>query len=72
VKSPDVDDMKKLKRLVCYLRYTKDLCLTLETDWLQIVKWWVDTSFAVHQDMHSHPGGAMSLAKGAIYSASTR
>ena len=72
VKSPDVDDMKKLQRLVRYLRDSKKLCLTLEADDLQIIKWWVDASFAVHQDMRSHTGGAMSLGKGAIYSVSTR
>ena len=72
VKSPDVDDMKKLRRLVCYLRHTKELCLTLEADNLQIVKWWVDASFAVHPDMRSHTGGVLSLGKGAIYSTSTR
>ena len=72
VKSPDLDDMKKLRRVVCYLRDTKELCLTLEADNLQIVKWWVDASFAVHQDMRSHTGGVMSLGKGAIYSVSTR
>jgi Reverse transcriptase (RNA-dependent DNA polymerase) len=72
VKSPDVDDMKKLQRLVRYLRDSKELCLTLEADDLQIVKWWVDASFAVHQDMRSHTGGTMSLGKGAVYSVSTR
>ena len=72
VKSPDVDDMKKLRRLVCYLRCTKALCLTLEADNLQVVKWWVDASFAVHQDMRSHTGGVLSLGKGAVYSVSTR
>ena len=72
VKSPDVDDIKKLQRLVRYLRDSKNLCLTLEADDLQIIKWWVDASFAVHQDMRSHTGGAMSLGKGAVYSVSTR
>jgi hypothetical protein len=72
VKSPDVDDMKKLRRLVCYLRGTKALCLTLEADDLQVVRWWVDASFAVHQDMRSHTGGVLSLGKGAVYSVSTR
>ena len=37
-----------------------------------MIKWWVDASFAVHQDMRSHTGGTMSLGKGSIYSASVR
>jgi hypothetical protein len=72
VQSPDIDDYKKLRRVVSYLRDTKELCLTLEADNLQMIKWWVDASFAVHQDMRSHTGGVMSLGKGAIYSMSTR
>ena len=32
VKSPDEDDQKKLKRVLCYLRGSIDLILALETD----------------------------------------
>jgi hypothetical protein len=46
--------------------------LTLEASSLQIVKWWVDASFAVHKDMRSHTGGSMTLGKGIIYGTSTR
>ena len=72
VQKPDVDDYKKLSRVVCYLRGTKLLPLTLEANDLQIIQWWVDASFAVHRDMRSHTGGTMSLGKGAIYSTSVR
>ena len=72
VSGPDIDDYKKLGRVMCYLRSTKELCLTLEADDLQVIKWWIDASFAVHADMRSHTGGTMSLGRGAIYSASTR
>jgi hypothetical protein len=72
VKEPDVDDYKKLRRMIQYLRATRQLFLTLEADNLQVVKWWVDASFAVHPDMKSHTGGAMSLGKGAVYGASIR
>ena len=72
VKSPDTDDYKKLGRVVKYLRQTPDLYLTLEADDLQVMKWWVDASFAVHNDMRSHTGATMSLGKGSIYSTSTR
>ena len=72
VKAPDKDDYKKLTQLVKYLRGTASLPLTLEANSLQIVKWWVDASYAVHPDMKSHTGGMMSLGKGTIYGASTR
>jgi hypothetical protein len=72
VKRPDVDDYKKLERVIKYLRGTPDLALTLEADNTHVVKWWADASFAVHTDMRSHTGGTMSLGKGSVYSASTR
>jgi hypothetical protein len=48
------------------------MSLTLEADNFHLVKWWVDASFAVHPDMKSHTGGAMSTGSGAIYGTSTR
>jgi hypothetical protein len=48
VSTPDTDDYKKLRRVICYLQGTKTMCLTLEADNLQVIKWWVDASFAVH------------------------
>ena len=38
--------------------------LTLEADSLQIVKWLVNASYAIHPDMKSHTGVAMSLERG--------
>jgi hypothetical protein len=72
VKQPDIDDYKKLGRVMKYLRATALMPLTLEADSVQLVKWWVDGSFAVHDDMQSHTGGTMTLGKGSIYSTSTR
>jgi hypothetical protein len=45
--------------------------LNLEADDNQIVKWWIDASFAVHPDMKGHTGGVMSMGKGGIYGTST-
>eukprot|EP00978_Attheya_sp_CCMP212_P045135 scaffold334681_cov33-Attheya_sp.AAC.1 len=72
VKCPDSDDYKKLGRAMRYLRGTLDLPLVLEVDNLQIVKWWIDASYAVHPDMKSHTGGIMSLGRGAVYAASVK
>lgn len=72
VKAPDTDDWKKLRRVVQYLRSTREMPLTLEADESRIVKWWVDSSFAVHQDMRSHSGGAMSLGGGVAFGGSTK
>jgi KUP system potassium uptake protein len=72
VKKPDIDDWKKLRRVVKYLNGMKELYLTLEADNTHVVKWWVDAAFAVHKDMHSQTGGTMSMGKGSVYSSSLR
>lgn len=72
VQDSDAHDWKKLGRLIQYLRGTKELALTLEASEGHIIKWWVDSAFAVTQDMRSQSGGIMTLGKGAVYSSSTR
>jgi hypothetical protein len=72
VKKPDMDDYQKLCRVIKYLRNTIDIELNLQCDNLQIIKWWVDASFACHTDMRSHTGGIMSLGKRAVYATSVR
>jgi hypothetical protein len=72
VKGPDEDDYKKLRRVMRYLRGTRDMPLTLEGNNLQVVKWWVDAAFAVHDDMKGHTGGAMLLGKGMVYGSSKK
>jgi Reverse transcriptase (RNA-dependent DNA polymerase)/Zinc knuckle len=72
VQAPDRDDYKKLARVMRYIRATADMVLTLEGDGLNVVNWWADASFAVHPDLKSHTGGAMSMGKGVIYATSTR
>ena len=44
--------------------------LTLQADKLNILKWYVDTSFAVDADFKSHTGVAMTMGKGAMMSMS--
>ena len=72
VKAPDVDNLKKLIRVMRYLRATRDLPLTLEADAARQPGWWIDASFGIHHDMKSHMGGLMSLGRGAVYATSRR
>jgi hypothetical protein len=72
VKDCNEDDYKKLKRMLQFLRATKGDYLTLSANSLHNVRWWVDASYAVHPDMKSHTGGAMSLGRGVIYGTSKR
>ena len=55
-----------------FLHGTKMDRLFLSADNLQIVKWWIDASFAVHPDFKSHTGAAMSFGLGAAISGSNK
>ncbi len=46
--------------------------MTLEADNTHIIKWWVDASFAIHQDLRSHTGKTINMGNGSVYSTSTR
>jgi len=65
VKNPNLEDWKKLIRLLKYCNGTRQDKLTLSADNLHVIKWSVDSSFAVHPDFKSHTGGCMSLGTGA-------
>ena len=58
--------------MVDYLKVTKDKVSSMSADDTQMVRWYVDSSFAVHKDMRSHTGAIMTLGKGAIISDSTK
>jgi hypothetical protein len=66
VKDCREDDCKKLKRTLQFVRTTKEDYLTLSAASLHNVRWWVDAAHAVHPDMKSHTGGALSLGTGVI------
>ena len=72
VKEPDIDDYKKLSRVIKHIRATKELHLTLEAESLSVIQWWIDASFAVHDDLRSHTGQFMTLGNGAMYSNSSK
>jgi len=71
-KEPNSNDWKKLGKLFRFSRATQHLKLTLEADGIQVVKWFIDVSFAVHGNMRSHTGAMMMLGKGCMYASSAR
>ena len=72
VSSPDEDDWKKLRRVMCYLNQTVDDLRYLGCSNLNSVFTWVDAAYAVHPNMRSHTGGATSLGWGIIHSKSSK
>ena len=67
VKSPNNDDRKKLSKLMKYLQETWYLPLILEDDDSGVLKWYIDGSFAIHNDMKSHTGINLTMGKDTIY-----
>jgi hypothetical protein len=59
VKSPDDDDWKKLIRVLSYLRSTINLHLTLHCTNLDKLLWYIDGSYAIHQDMKGQSGAVL-------------
>ena len=68
--NPDEDDYKKLTWMIRYLHSTKNLILTLRANDDGIIRWWIDASYTVHDDMKGHTGATLSLGKGSVYSGS--
>jgi len=65
-------DWDKLVRLLQYLNGTLGLALILGADSLNANASWVYASYAVHDNMKSHTGGAFSLGQGALMCKSTK
>ena len=72
MQAPDVDDYKKLGRVLKYLRSTKDLLLILSADGSGLLRWWVDASFGVHMDMKGHTGGNMLMGKVSVFTTANK
>jgi hypothetical protein len=50
--------------MIKYLNGTKKLWLNLSAGNLNCIKWYMDTSFAVHPDFKSHTGATMHFEDG--------
>ena len=55
-----------------YVKRTWKDVLTLSADKLQVIKWYVDASFAVHPDFKSHTGAVMTMGEGAVQTISPK
>ena len=72
VKAPTEEDYKKLTWVIRYLRNTIHLPLLIGWDETGVLTWSVDAAFAVHKDMRSHTGAALTMGKGALLSMSLK
>ena len=72
VREPDEDDWRKLGHLISYLQRTLELPLILGAKKTGLLHWYVDASFATHQDMRGHTGGALTMGRGCPMVQSTK
>ena len=56
VRRRDFDDWGKLKRALQYLKGTKHMTLTLSVHDLGQIRWWVDSSYNIHEDCKGQTG----------------
>jgi len=72
VSKSDIDDWKKLKRLMTWMNQTKDNTRVIGAKNVHELYTWIDAAFAVHMDMRSHTGGLMSFGRGMIHCRSSK
>mmetsp|Transcript_17293 Transcript_17293/g.46163 ORF Transcript_17293/g.46163 Transcript_17293/m.46163 type:complete len:173 (+) Transcript_17293:755-1273(+) len=70
--SPTEQDLKKLRKILGYLRGTPNLGLILGADDTLFVRLSVDASYGVHADGKSHTGACVTLGRGATHATSTK
>ena len=61
VKSPDVKDWKKLKRIISFLHQKIDDVRIIGADELLKMQTFIDSSHAVHEDMKGHTSGTITF-----------
>ena len=72
VQSPNEGDWMKLLRLMKCLNRTQSKILRIKADNINIVKWYVDASFAVHDDYKGQTGAMMTMGEGSIQNISRK
>ena len=63
---PDEDNYKRLSKMNRSLRVTLNMTLNMSAINTEVVQWWINTSFAVHNDMRSFTSGILIFSHGAV------
>jgi len=71
VSKSDVDDWKKLRRILGFLKKTIKEHRFIGASSLSEILSFVDASYAVHADMKSHTGGLMTMGHGIVHGKSS-
>ena len=63
VREPNMDDWKKLRHCLWYLKGALHMKSHLNADGMTNIMWWVDGSYGVHWDSKGYTGAMMSMAR---------
>ena len=63
---------EKLGRLLKYIKGTETEYLSLGMNGIYLSETWIDSYYAIHQDMNSHTGGMISMLRGAVMRESSK
>jgi hypothetical protein len=72
VKNPDLADWKKLLTVLGYLKGSVDLELNISCKKLDVLTWYFDGSYAVHQDMKGQSGATLMMGDSVVLSKSNK
>ena len=72
VKGPDDDDWKKLLRVLGYLKDTKEYDVTIECSNMETLTWYIDGSYAAHDDMKGQSGATLMIGNNTVLSRSNK
>jgi len=68
VKRPDMDDWKKMMRVLGYLKETNNFKLVISCKKLKNLTWYIDGSYAAYNDMKGQSGSLLMIGKNAVLS----
>lgn len=74
VQQPTLEDWRKLKKVIAYLKTTRGMGVDLGvgSGGIKSVHAYIDSSFAVHPDCKGHTGAVITFGAGAIYCKSAK
>ena len=70
ITNTDMDNRKKLTKIMIYLQATWSLPLILHIDNFRNIQWCIDGTFTMHNNIKNNTGISMTIGRGPIYSSS--
>ena len=72
VSCPTDEDWNKLYRVLQFVKQTKDDTRIIAADNIGEMYTWIDASYAVHDTMRGHTGGAISMGRGILHAKASK